>query len=163
MRSLRNDSRSRRLSLAIGVSLSLAAGAALADAPKAASASQTPGLLSFPNVKVVNGAPEKAQSVRAAKAEGIRAYVTDDGTLRAQTIEEAADASATAPADDQVEVTQRADGKIQVKLNDSHSVYQVAHKQDGRILVEEATGKAAADKATATGPSSAAKEVSNDR
>jgi hypothetical protein len=151
------------LSWAIGVSLSLSAGAALADAPKAASASQTPGLLSFPNVKVVNVPPANDQPVSAVKSEGVRAYTTDFGTLRAQTIEEAAAASAAPAADEAVEVTYRADGKISVKLNDSHSVYQVAHKQDGKIVVEEATGKAEADKLTAKGPSSGAKEVSNDR
>ena len=61
MGSLRNDRRNRRLSLVAGIGLALAASTALSDAPKKNEAQ--PGLLSYPNVKVIN-APELADKAK---------------------------------------------------------------------------------------------------
>jgi hypothetical protein len=169
MGSFHNEHRRRALSWSLGVSLALAAGSALAadtpnTTPKATSSSE-PGLLTFANVKVVNVAPVVEAPTKKSKSEGIRAFVADDGTLRAETIEErAAAASTSAPESDLTSAqTYLTDGSVSVKLNDEFASYQIAHKQNGKIAIEEATGKTQADKAARNGSRQIKQEVSNDR
>jgi hypothetical protein len=184
MGSLRNDRRNRRLTWAIGVSLALAAGSVLADKPNADSTTQ-PGLMTFPNVMVVNAPAATAAPAKQSKDEGMRAYLDASRRLRPQTAEEgqqiAAETKAKlqaktlnrsrvrgllavdeAAADDGVETFVSPDGLLGARLSEDFFVYQVAHKQDSGVVLQEATGKVAADKVVRKGAQKKT-EVSNER
>ena len=190
MGSLRNDRRHRRLSLAVGVSLALAAGSVLADAPKASSAPQ-PGILTFPNVKVINAPASTVASDNAAKKaansaqsqQGLRAFVNpSNGQLREPTSEEAvevADAgkakssarsvgarSRSAAVSTEATSTETIYGPanaIGMEVGAEFEVYQVVHKTPKGLKAGEFQSKAAADKAVLTETNSAQSEVSHDR
>jgi len=171
MRSFCNSLNARRWSLSVSVSLALAAGAALADETKATS--QSPGLMTFPNVRVEN-APQAAAASTTVAASGMRAAMDPaTGRLRQMTAEDAkqldaakAKASTTrtrtatlssetseAPLNEITGV----DGSPGVDLTDEHMVFQVARKQGDQVVRSEYTGKAATEKALN------ATEVSHDR
>ena len=171
---------------AIGLGLTAAiglAGSAFADSPTAKD-----GLMTFPNVRVENSTPDG----KAAKAEpgtsGMRAYVDPTtGKLRSQTQEEAQQAAAEGVAktkakaqvkglsrqartlsadstDEGLEVTYGPGNAVGVKLDEEFLSYQVAHKTDTGLQVQEVTGAKAANAAAKRAPvKNSTQEVSHER
>jgi hypothetical protein len=97
VRSHSDDRRIRRLSLALGVSLALAAGSALSEAPKAA-ATDSKGIMTFPNVRVVN-APQAAEPAKQSSTQqGLKGYLGNNGEFREQSAEERIEEATAAKA-----------------------------------------------------------------
>lgn len=169
---------------AIGLGLTAAiglAGAALADPP-----ASKDGLLIYPNVRVENATPADAKNAKAP-ASGMRAYIDPTtGKLRTQTVEEAQQAAAQAPktklqakglkrqattlsadsatTDEGLEVIYGPDNAVGVKLNEEFLSYQVVHKTDNGLQVQEVTGLKAANKAAKAAPvKNSTQEVSHER
>jgi hypothetical protein len=164
------------LTAAIGL-----AGSALADPPTAKD-----GLMTFPNVTVETGTP----NAKAPKAptSGMRAYVDPtSGKLRGQTIEEAQQAAAEGVAKTKAKAqakgltrqskTFAADttseglatsygpgNAVGVMLDEEFLSYQVAHKTDTGLQVQEVTGAKAANAAAKQAPvKNSTQEVSHER
>jgi hypothetical protein len=171
-------------SYAIGLGLTAAiglAGSALADPPAAKD-----GLMTFPNVRVETATPTIAKAPKAATS-GMRAYVDPTtGKLRAQTVEEAQQAategkpkakvqakglkrqattlSADTTTDEGLEVVYGPGNTVGVKLDEEFLSYQVVHKTDTGLQVQEVTGaKAANAAAKAAAVKNSTQEVSHER
>jgi hypothetical protein len=171
---------------AIGLGLTAAiglAGSALADPPAAKD-----GLMTFPNVRVENATPADAKNAKAPTS-GMHAYVDPTtGKLRAQTVEEAQQAalegapkakakvqakglkrqattlSADTTADEGLEVIYGPGNAVGVKLDEEFLSYQVVHKTDTGLQVQEVTGAKAANAAAKAAPvKNSTQEVSHER
>lgn len=149
---------------------------AVAEPP--AATNSTSGLMTFPNVRVVNG-PVAQPSAPSATGAGMRAAVDPQtGRLRQLTAEEAQTLSAPAKAKaalkdatarrattasesatDSGQTLYGPGNAVGVTLGDEAQVYQVARKGDEGLQIEEYTGKAAADRAAIHGVSGDAQKV----
>jgi hypothetical protein len=170
---------------AIGLGLTAAiglAGSALADSPTAKD-----GLMTFPNVSVETGTPN-AKAPKAATS-GMRAYVDPTtGTLRAQTQEEAQQVAAEGAAKTKAKVQAKGLARqsrtlaatdttteglatnygpgntVGVMLDEEFLSYQVAHKTDAGLQVQEVTGAKAAKAAVKHAPKKVdAQEMTHER
>ena len=170
----------RRIGLSLTAAIGLAGSALAADQP-----ASKDGLLIYPNVRVENATPADAK-VAKTPTSGMHAYIDPTtGKLRAQTVEEA-QAAATAPkaklqtkglkrqattlsadsatTDDGLEVIYGPDNAVGVKLNEEFLSYQVVHKTDNGLQVQEVTGLKAANKAAKAAPvKNSTQEVSHER
>jgi hypothetical protein len=108
------------------------------------------GLMTFPNVSVIN-APAAATTAPAAGAAGMRAQKDrNTGQLRAPTGEEVAELEALTQAvpEAQVEVRQLANGAKAARLNEAYMSYSVVGKDASGNLTEQCvTGESAANHA----------------
>lgn len=136
--------------------------------PPAASTSHN-GLLTFPNVRVEN-APlaRQAAAKSTSQPEGMRAAVDPEtGQLRPVTADEAKQLSAKpkaavtlsaprraaaaaadeSPASDAGQILYGPNNAVGLTLGDDQMLYQVAHKTDEGLVIEEHAGVAAAARA----------------
>lgn len=170
---------------AIGLGLTAAiglAGSALADPPAAKD-----GLMTFPNVRVETATPAEAAKAPKAATSGMRAYVDPaTGKLRMQTVEEAQQAAAEGTktkakvqakglkrqattlsadtTDEGLEVIYGPGNAVGVKLDEEFLSYQVVHKTDSGLQIQEVTGAKAANAAAKAAPvKNSTQEVSHER
>jgi hypothetical protein len=172
MESLRNVRSRRYRSWAVGIGLSLAVSTALADASKGA---QPSGLMTFPNVQVIN-APQAAPRAAAPSDAGLRAYVDPESRrLRAQSIEEAKQIgeetkakqlsrtqlrsrNAAAAATAEPQFIYGPDNTVGVELGEESMVFMVARKDHEGLDRMEVTGKRAAESALQSKSTDAARK-----
>ncbi|HKE96721.1 MAG TPA: hypothetical protein VKB34_20595 [Povalibacter sp.] len=142
---------------------------AVAEPPAASSSSSSSGLMSFPNVRVVNAPPAQATKATTAPAasEGMRAAIDPEtGRLRQLTAEEAqalspaakkaavsgvaarrATVSSESTTTDAGQTLYGPGNAVGLTLGDEAQVYQVAHKTDQGLEITEHAGRKAAEAA----------------
>jgi hypothetical protein len=176
------------LSYTLGVGMTIAITSAYAETPKSAADSQSLGIMTFPNVQVVNAPSVDVAPKKQTNTEGLHAYIDrKTGKLRSVSIEERnkageefaarqadkAKRSAARSTDSSAEaVSENSEartlygpgGAVGVQLTEDHLVFQVAHKTDSGLVREEVTGKTAAEQALRSGKTAAKQtEVSHER
>ena len=168
MQSLRDD-RNRHLFWLLSLSMALTIGAAQADQPKSKSITQPSELMKFDHVQVINApaaTPPKTNAKSSAPA--MRAYVNGDLEISSASAAQASQLNSdTASVQTESDTPQLVPGAGTIAaVGDNLAVFQVAHKVSTGLVVQEMTGKGAAEKAIAAGPTTratAGTEVSNER
>lgn len=182
VRSPIDDRRIRRLSFAVGVSLALATGSTFAETPKAA-VTDSNGIMTFPNVRVVN-APEAAAQSTAKSApaqQGLKAYIDGNRNFRPRTETDAIEEANAAKAKVQAKSVNRSaarnatlasepaaegefiaeGGSTGLNVGDEQSVFMVVKKTASGLVKSEHTGITAAEKSVKSKTQHV--EVRNDR
>ena len=192
MYSLRDDSpnkifsNGRWLSYLLGASLAIVCGAALADSKSAdvkkEAVTDPAQLMKFENTRVENVAPVPVAKSTTA-SQGMRAFVDQTtGQLHTPTADDANQLSAAAPkkqanttlkprslqaagsaADTTGTTVYGVDGSIGMTLDEETMVFHVAHRHGNGVVLQEATGKSAAEQSVQKGAVVKSEEVSNDR
>jgi len=151
---------------------------ALAE-PPAAPASNNNGLMTFPNVSVVNAPVDAAKQKPTAQESGVKVYMDGAGNMMQPSAADAAQLSNAAPAragrtvakssaatattHTAQQMTYGPDGSIEIMANEETLVFQMAHKDaQGKLSQECVTGESSAKHALHS-PAHAKQESRNDR
>jgi len=151
---------------ALGVLLGGWALQALADPPTAAVGSN--GLMTFPNVRVINAPIAASKQKPAARESGMRAYMKDgqmveasaadaaqlSNATRSPTVKGAAIAgTASANTQEDAQMINGPDNSIQIMLGEESMVFQMAHKDaNGKLTQQCVTGEDSAAHALHSAP-----------